>query len=291
MPQLRVRKIALWWNFTSPWVTASCGRDGSLAVVQPLWVQPTAANHLHVNALDKVTAFPAVHTSMTGKCTRDVFGGSGFFAKATNHLGSRGCILDTTFGPGYDVTKPLVLTGFEKTYPLGNVSRRWFHLHDYTLRALRKKFHRKLVSSCSRALHSGTPLCFVEVEHSENPSSCGTTSHGTSAAVCIFGSPRKTRPLFLVGNVDRGLHRIARRCAGTSGRCSVSVFQDKKNMFIPKASASRSGFCSSRDHTRPLHLPLALAMVLTMNARRFQRTHSGMRYFTQRVKRYWRGSY
>ena len=27
---------------TSPWCTASCCRDGSLAVIQPLWVQPTA---------------------------------------------------------------------------------------------------------------------------------------------------------------------------------------------------------------------------------------------------------
>ena len=46
----------------------------------------------------------------------------------------------------------------------------------------------------------------------------------------------------------------------------------------PKASASRSECCSSRDHTRPLRLSFALAMILTMNARRFQRTHplSGM---------------
>ena len=40
----------------------------------------------------------------------DVFSGSGFLAKATNHLGLRCYVLDTKFGSRYDVTKPLVLT-------------------------------------------------------------------------------------------------------------------------------------------------------------------------------------
>ena len=46
----------------------------------------------------------------------------------------------------------------------------------------------------------------------------------------------------------------------------------------PKASASRSECYSSRDHTRLPRLSVALTVVLTMNARRFQRTHllSGM---------------
>ena len=46
---------------------------------------------------------------MTEKCLLDVFGGSGFVSKATNHLCLRGCVLDMTFGSRYDVTKPLVL--------------------------------------------------------------------------------------------------------------------------------------------------------------------------------------
>ena len=47
----------------------------------------------------------------------------------------------------------------------------------------------------------------------------------------------------------------------------------------PKVSASHSEFSYSRDQTRPLRLSFALAMILTMNARRFQRTHlfRGMR--------------
>ena len=39
----------------------------------------------------------------------DVFGGPGFLAKASNHLGLRGYVLDTKFGPRYDVTKLFVL--------------------------------------------------------------------------------------------------------------------------------------------------------------------------------------
>ena len=48
---------------------------------------------------------------MTEMYMLDVFGGRGFLAKATNHLGLRDYVLDTKFGPRYDVTNPLVLTG------------------------------------------------------------------------------------------------------------------------------------------------------------------------------------
>ena len=59
------------------------------------------------------------------------------------------------------------------------------------------------------------------------------------ADVCTFASPCRKRTLFLVGKVDnRDLHHFARKCAGTSGP----------------------------------HLSFALAMVLTKNSRRFQRT-------------------
>ena len=81
--------------------------------------------------------------------------------------------------------------------------------------------------------------------------------------------------LFLVGNVDnRDLHHIARRRVETGGRCSVS---GPKHLH-PRASASRSEFCSSRDLARPPSLSFALAMIVTMNARQSQRTHflSGM---------------
>ena len=49
-------------------------------------------------------------TSGDWKVYADVFGGSGFVAKATDHLGLRGYVLDTKFGPRCDLTKLLVLT-------------------------------------------------------------------------------------------------------------------------------------------------------------------------------------
>ena len=51
----------------------------------------------------------------------------------------------------------------------------------------------------------------------------------------------------------------------------MQCFQDK-NMSILKLLRHAQSFYSSRDHTRPLRLPFGLAMVLTMYARRFQRT-------------------
>ena len=64
-------------------------------------------------------ADPAVHRRITGKYKLDVFGGSGFVAKATNHLGLRGCVRDTKFGPRYDVTRPLVLTRIRQDVSAG----------------------------------------------------------------------------------------------------------------------------------------------------------------------------
>ena len=59
---------------------------------------------------DKATACPAAHKRITGKKMFDVFGGSGFLTKATNHVAFRDYVRDTELGPRYDVTKPLVLT-------------------------------------------------------------------------------------------------------------------------------------------------------------------------------------
>ena len=97
----------------------------------------------------------------------------------------------------------------------------------------------------------------------------GTASLGLGPGgwVCVRALPCRKRTLFLVGNVDnRDWHRIGGKCVGTSGRCDVS----RQKHVHPKTSASRSEFCSSRDHTTLS----VLAMILTMNARRFQRTHS-----------------
>ena len=60
--------------------------------------------------VDNAIAHPSAQKRMTGKYMLDVFGGSGFVAKASNHLVLRGYVLDTKFGSKYGVTKSLLLT-------------------------------------------------------------------------------------------------------------------------------------------------------------------------------------
>ena len=69
--------------------------------------------------VDTATVSPSSHKWMTAKYMLDVFGGARFLARTTNHLGLRGCVLDTKFGPRYDVTKPLVLTRIRHNISVG----------------------------------------------------------------------------------------------------------------------------------------------------------------------------
>ena len=85
----------------------------------------------------------------------------------------------------------------------------------------------------------------------------------------VFGSPCRKRTLFQVGSVDR---RFAPCCAEVCWDRGTLQCDWTKHAH-PKASAPRSKVSSSRDHARPLRLSFAHAMVLTMSARRFQRTH------------------
>ena len=59
---------------------------------------------------DGAIANPPAHKRMTGKCMLHVFGRPGFLAKAWNHLGLRGDVLDAKCGLRHDVTQPPVLT-------------------------------------------------------------------------------------------------------------------------------------------------------------------------------------
>ena len=108
------------------------------------------------------------------------------------------------------------------------------------------------------------------VGRAKNRSFSGAASYGLGLGIIVFLVRRPQSEYFWVGNVDgRDWHRVARRCAGTSGRSSLT----EQTLVHPKASASRSVRYPSGDQTRPLRLSFALAMILTMNARRFQRTH------------------
>ena len=73
----------------------------------------------------------------------------------------------------------------------------------------------------------------------------------------------------------RGQQRFAPCCSQLCwDRWTLRCLPWRKHVH-PNASASRSECYSSRDHTRSPRLSFALAMVLTMNARRFGRS-SGM---------------
>ena len=199
-------------------------------------------------------------------------------------------------GPRYDVTK----TSGPHLSSTGRI--RWkmcrsddFHFHDYTDRALPKSFLPVLpLLTCCIVL---TCLGFGNTRVIRG---CGTRrkskplrrSLGRPGPRRIFASldhRAESGSFFLVGK--RRQQRSAPYCAQVcwDRRCSVSG----ENVH-PKAPASLSECGSSRDHNHPLRISFALAMVLTMSARRFQRnTHlsSGMVLFTQLVKGYCHGSY
>ena len=135
--------------------------------------------------------------------------------------------------------------------------------------AIANLFHR----ACMPWILSVTPVCFVVVGRAENPDFCCAAAHYLD--FCIFGST--VQRANTISSWKRGQQRCAPYCLQVfSDRWTLQCFRTK-HVYL-KASASRSKCCSSRDHTRPHCLSFALAMVLTMNARRFQRTHplSGM---------------
>ena len=111
--------------------------------------------------VDKATGHPAAHTRMTGKFFIDVVGGSGFLSQATHHLGLRGCVLDTKFGPRCDVAQPFVLTKIRQDVSAGKMRRRKDLTSTTTPRALPKLFPPllpPLTCFIAHAVDSGTPL-------------------------------------------------------------------------------------------------------------------------------------
>ena len=176
-----------------------------------------------------------------------------------------------SFGLKYDVTKPLVLTRIRQSRLRWKTCRRNNFTSATTHFVLFQSYfcqcgHRKLASSCSHAVDSGTPVWdvpkFKLLQHIlARPGPWRLIvflDHGTESDRC-FWLETWTAEICTV------------LFASVLGQEDVAVFQEM-NTFIPKASASRSKFTSSLDHTRPPHFSVALAVVLTMNARRFQ-TH------------------
>ena len=181
--------------------------------------------------VDKAFADPVVQKRMTGKFMLDVFGVSGFVAQATNQLGVRGYVLDTKFGPRYDVTQPLVLTGIRQHVFAGKCFAELISPPRHHSLC----FHKVISASATIAnlLHRAR----------EHPCDSWFWDEPRTAWVlsdyCIFGSKCRKRTLFPMGNVD------SRDCtvllANVLERVDVAVFQDKKHLH-PKASAQRSEF-------------------------------------------------
>ena len=74
-----------------------------------------------------------------------VFGVLGFVANASNHVGLRGYMLYTKFGPRYDVTKPLVITRIRQDVAAGTCVAAMIPPPRYRLFSqgnLRQCFHR-----------------------------------------------------------------------------------------------------------------------------------------------------
>ena len=157
------------------------------------------------------------NTRATCRGVVDKFGGSGFVATATNQFGC-GFVLDTKFGPRYDVTQPLWnLTGRLRLEVCRSNDFTSTTTHFVLSQGdLRQCCHRKLASSCSQTLDSGTPVVFVVVGRAKKSRLLRRTlSRPGLCRIILSGSPCRKRTLFLVWKCgqQRDLHRIARTCA------------------------------------------------------------------------------
>ena len=130
-------------------------------------------------------------------------------------------MLDTEFGPRCDLTNLLVLTRSQQ-----DVSSRKCVAAMISLPRLHTSRSSQVTSAFASIalLDSGTPVRFMIVGSAETANYCRTASHCLALAdFCILGSTCRMRTLSLMGSVDgRDRHRIARKCAGTGGRCSVT---------------------------------------------------------------------
>ena len=196
--------------------------------------------------VDKATADPAVHKRMTAKYMLDVFGGSGILTKVTCHLGLLGYVLNTKFGSRYDVTKL-----FDGQCVAGMISPPLHHTGCHP-----------------KVMGASAPIatCFiVGFSNTRVIRGCGTYGRSRNSSRSLGLGPGGF--LYLRVSVQESNVIFTVMLASVLGQVDVAVFS-MNNIFIQKLPDHR------RDHTRPLRLSFALAMVLTMNARRFQRTHS-----------------
>ena len=153
-------------------------------------------------------------------------------------LGVRGNVLDTKFGPRYDVKKPLVLTRIRQ-----DVSAEKGVAAMISPPRQHTSCSSKIISasaSIAYLLHRDRMLWIVEHPCDSwlwdvpklQTLAVQLRTVWALADFCILGSPCTKRTLFLVGNVDsRDQHRVARNTV--LGQADVAVCLEKKN-FIQK---------------------------------------------------------
>ena len=118
-------------------------------------------------------------------------GGSGFLTKATQHLGLRGYVLDTKFGPRYDVTQPLVLTRIRQDVSAGKCVSGMISLPRQRTSSSSKVI--SATASIATLLHRARMPWILEHPcdswlwgRAENPNSCGTASHDLGPCGFLF---------------------------------------------------------------------------------------------------------
>ena len=203
--------------------------------------------------VNKAIASRAAHKRITGACIIDVFGGDGFLTKATNLLGLRGHALDTKVGPSIRRDRAHCFSRIRLDVTVGKcVARKISPPRQHT------SCSSKVVSATAaidNLLHRARTPWILEhpcdswlwdVQKNEAFAAQPRTVWAL-ACYCLLGSPSRKGTFF--GSEPRT--RIARRCAGTGGRSSVT---GRKTLVHPKASAPRSVRYPSGDHTRPDYL-------------------------------------
>ena len=204
--------------------------------------------------VDRSPASPAAHKRMTGKCMLDVFGGTGLLAKATNHLDLRSYVLDTKFGPRYDVTQHLVLTRIRLHVSVGKCVAGMIPPPSHH-------------TSCSPKVIPAS-------------ASCGTCRKSRLLRRSIV-RPGPWRIFLRVWITVQKADFLSIWKRGQQGfaPCCTKMCWDRWTLQCDwtktrssKGSASRSKFSCEHDHPHP-HRVSRACHGFHPNARRFQRTH------------------
>ena len=133
----------------------------------------------------------------------------------------------------------------------------WLMTRGFRLTFLLMRMSESLVFLCPSKVHRVTCDTRLSNLHSNCPYVVARLAVGQVGLRRGLGGCLRSWITVQKANVISGwqdLHRIVRKCAGTSEGCNVS----RKHVH---ASASRSEFCSSDDHARPARLSFTRAMV------------------------------